>query len=282
MNFDFNLILLPLTLIFGLGYILDRLKFKQRKTQGAGKESSLWIRWSNEFFPIVAILFVVRAFIVEPFNIPSSSMVPTLYTGDFIAVTKYSYGIRLPILHTKILNTGEPKAGDVVVFRYPKNPKIYYIKRVIGQPNDTIRFQNGVLSVNGKTIDTKPTDFIAQNELTEQLYPAGSQINGMNLTADQASQLGKDEEEHAQYFQETQGEHTHLVRYLQSNEDIAWEVTVPAGQYFVMGDNRDRSEDSRYWGFVPEENLVGQATYVWMHKPAGLHLPTFRHNGKIN
>lgn len=299
MNFDFNWILLPLTILLGLGILLDKIKFKQRKTKGAGHESSL-IKWSYEFFPIIAILFVVRAFIIEPFNIPSSSMVPTLYTGDFIAVNKYSYGIRIPLLNQKIINTGEPQHGDVAVFRYPENPKIYYIKRIIGLPGDTVSYDNGVLSVNGKPIVTTQSDFTANPDMTAQLYPPGRMENGEVLTPEEAKKMGLEEEKYSHYLQETQGNHTHLVRYLGdlnsaqyatflqkvspevvSSQGTKWQVTVPQGEYFVMGDNRDRSADGRWWGFVPDENLAGKAVYVWMHKQAGFHLPTFSRNGKI-
>ena len=131
MDFDFNLILVPLTLGLGLIWLLDKLTLKQRKTRGRGQESLL-VRWAYDFFPVLAVVLIVRSFLIEPFNIPSSSMVPTLYTGDFIAVNKFAYGVRLPLNYTKVLNTGNPEHGDVMVFRYPENPSVHYIKRVIG------------------------------------------------------------------------------------------------------------------------------------------------------
>lgn len=237
--------------------------------------------WAYEFLPILAFLVVVRAFVLEPFNIPSSSMVPTLYTGDFIVVNKSAYGLRLPITHTKILNTGSPKHGDVAVFRYPENPKRYYIKRVIGLPNDTVRYENGVLSINGQKVSTVPANYTMDKKLTEHLYP--DVINGQKISKEQQVQLGTAEESQASYQRETLGEHSYMVRYLTAQQNgEAWEVKVPENSYFVMGDNRERSEDSRFWGFVPEANLAGKATYIWMHKEAGLKMPSFSRVGKID
>ena len=300
MDFDFNLILVPVTLGLGLIWLLDKLAFKQRKTRGRGKES-LPIRWAYDFFPVLAIVLIVRSFLIEPFNIPSSSMVPTLYTGDFIAVNKYAYGVRLPLTYKKILDTGEPEHGDVMVFRYPENPSIYYIKRLIGLPGDTVSYSQGQLSINDVPVATESVAFEANPELTAQLYNVGQIAPGQELNESEAIQLGQQEEDQAQYFQETQGEHEHLVRYLpdmnssqyapflqqQAPEVISsggtqWRITVPEGQYFVMGDNRDRSADGRFWGFVPDDNLAGKAVYIWMHKPPGLNIPTFSRNGSID
>lgn len=301
MDFDFNLILVPLTLGFGLLWLLDKFVFKQRKTQGRGKES-LPVRWAYDFFPVLAVVLIVRSFLIEPFNIPSSSMVPTLHTGDFIVVNKYAYGVRLPLTYNKVLDTGQPKHGDVMVFRYPENPSIYYIKRVIGLPGDSVSYNNGQLSINDAAVATRAVDFVADSELTSRLYLEQQQV-GPNtwLTKEQALKVSQEEESYAQYFEETQGEHKHLVRYLsdtnnskagdflqqQSPEVITsegkqWRITVPKGQYFVMGDNRDNSGDSRFWGFVSDDNLAGKAVYRWMHKPPGLHLPTFKYNGSID
>ena len=300
MDFDFNLVLVPLTLVLGLIWLLDKLVMKQRKTRGPGKESFL-VRWAHDFFPVLAVVLIVRSFLIEPFNIPSSSMVPTLYTGDFIVVNKFAYGVRLPLTYNKILDTGSPERGDVMVFRYPENPSIYYIKRLIGLPGDSVSYSNGQLSINDVPVKTESVDFEAKSELTSQLYNAGQIAPGQVLTDSEAAQMGQEEEQDAQYFQETQGEHEHLVRYLpnmnsaqyapflqqQAPEVITslgtqWRITVPDGQYFVMGDNRDRSADGRFWGFVPENNLAGKAVYIWMHKPPGLNLPTFERNGSID
>ena len=301
MDFDFNLILVPATLILGAIWLLDKLVLKQKQSKGLEK-STAPVRWAYDFFPILAIVLVVRSFLIEPFNIPSSSMVPTLYTGDFIAVNKYAYGIRLPLVNTKVLDLGAPQHGDVVVFRYPENPKIYYIKRVIGVGGDTVSFNNGQLTVNGKAIATTPANFTPDPKMTAQLYPPGKTETGEVVTAEQAAQLGNQEEQTAQYVQESpSSNHQHLVRYLgdknwfqyasflqqaspqlMASQGQQWQLTVPKGHYFVMGDNRDRSADGRFWGFVPDENLAGKAVYVWTHKASGLSLPTFNRNGAIH
>lgn len=299
MDFDFNLILVPLTLALGLVWLLDKLVWKQRRTRGRGKEATL-VRWAYDFFPVLAVVLIVRSFLIEPFNIPSSSMVPTLYTGDFIAVNKFAYGVRLPLTYNKVLDTGSPEHGDVMVFRYPENPSIYYIKRVIGLPGDTVSYDNGILAINGQALDTQPINFTADNTLTTQLVPAGPRPTGEVVSAEEAVAAGQEEEDHADYYQETQGEHQHLVRYLENfnsaqyapflqaespnvvtSAGTKWQIKVPKNQYFVMGDNRDRSADGRYWGFVPEDNLAGKAVYIWMHKAPGLKLPSFSRNGAI-
>jgi signal peptidase I len=300
MDFDFNLVLVPLTLVLGLIWLLDKLVLKQHKTRGRGQESLL-VRWAYDFFPVLAVVLIVRSFLIEPFNIPSSSMVPTLYTGDFIAVNKFAYGVRLPLTYNKVLDTGSPEHGDVVVFRYPENPSIYYIKRVIGLPGDTVSYDQGTLAINDVPVETKSVNFAADPELTSQLYGAGQVAPGQVITEQEAAQMGQQEEEQSQYFQETQGDNKHLVRYLTdmnssqyapflqqqapevvSSEGNEWRITVPDGEYFVMGDNRDRSADGRFWGFVPDDNLAGKAVYIWMHKPPGLNLPTFTRNGSID
>jgi signal peptidase I, bacterial type len=157
MDFDFNLILVPATVIFFLIWLLDKFVWKQRQTKGKGNENVV-IAWAYDFWPILAIVLVMRSFLYEPFNIPSDSMVPTLETGDFIVVNKYQYGVRLPIINKKIIDVGEPERGDVIVFRYPPQPTISYIKRVVGLPGDHIIYDHGQLSVNGQKVAKVPVN----------------------------------------------------------------------------------------------------------------------------
>ncbi len=284
MDFDFNLILVPATLIFFGLWLLDKLVLKQRASKGKGNENFI-ITWAYDFWPVLAVVLVLRSFLFEPFNIPSDSMVPTLETGDYILVNKFQYGVRLPIVNTKVIDVGEPQRGDVAVFKYPENPKISYIKRIIGLPGDHIEFDRGQLMINGQKVQQVPTEFSREKDILDTPKSI--------------------------YYTETMGTHQHLVRllegqntlvsafnYAQSKKDLpyvatanerfvksngqSWEVTVPQGHYFAMGDNRDQSADSRFWGFVPEQNLTGHATYIWMHKEPGLHLPSFGRNGSIN
>ena len=287
MDFDFNLILVPVTLILFFVWLLDKVKLKQRANKGRGNEHFI-ITWAYDFWPVLAVVLILRSFLYEPFNIPSDSMVPTLETGDFILVNKFDYGIRLPLVNQKVINVGEPERGDVIVFRYPLQPSISYIKRVVGLPGDQVAYHDGKLFINGQAVATTVTQF--------------------KRDKDQLSSF------EAQYTTETLGTHKHLVRHLDGrdplveqynyamsanqasaipfvanvnktfvqNDGKAWSVTVPQGHYFAMGDNRDESADSRFWGFVPEENLTGRAFYIWMHKEPGLHLPSFSRNGKID
>ncbi len=275
MDFDFNLILVPVTLILFVVWLLDKLLLKQRATRGRGNETAL-VAWAYDFWPVLAVVLLVRSFVIEPFNIPSDSMVPNLETGDFILVKKYQYGVRLPIVNTKIIPVSEPKRGDVIVFRYPPQPSISYIKRVVGLPGDHIVYDHGQLSINGQKVTKIATQFSREKDILDT--------------------------PEALYHKETLGNHTFTMRELQGvniaqqapfinmidggkyakQNGLYWEVTVPQGNYFAMGDNRDQSADSRFWGFVPEQNLAGQAFYIWMHKEPGLHLPSFNRIGKLD
>lgn len=275
MDFDFNLILVPATLFFIAVWLLDKFVFKQRATKGRGNENFI-ITWAYDFWPVLAVVMVLRSFLYEPFNIPSDSMVPTLETGDFILVNKFEYGVRLPIINSKIIDVGSPERGEVAVFRYPPQPSISYIKRIVGLPGDHIVYDHGQLSINGEKVTKTPIQFSREKD---------------NL--DTPTSI---------YHQETLGAHTFTMRELEgvnvahlapflnyvdngkysAENGLYWEVKVPEGHYFAMGDNRDQSADSRFWGFVPEENLTGRAFYIWMHKEPGFNLPSFSRNGKID
>lgn len=271
MEFDLNLVLVPVTLFFLLILLVDRLYLKKHKHWDK-QQLNLIISWSHDLLPVFAFILVLRTFVIEPFNIPSASMKPTLFTGDFILVNKVKYGIKLPILNKKIIPISEPKRGDVVVFRFPNNPKLFYIKRVIGLAGDEIENKHGVLSVNGVPLS------LQKNEAFRY------QQDAMNKELDYST-----------IFNETIDGKTHTIRDLNGisvdakasfiqlkNPNInvkdlvtTWKIKVPKGNYFVLGDNRDQSEDSRFWGFVPAENLIGNAFYVWMHKRQGMKLPNF-------
>ena len=257
MNFDFPTLLVAATFFTGLAWAADALvlaprrvrKARQLERQGMSSESRevaavlkepTWIEYCKSFFPVILAVLLLRSFLVEPFRIPSGSMMPTLLVGDFILVNKFDYGIRLPVLNTKIIDIGEPKRGDVVVFRYPKDPSVDYIKRVVGLPGDRIGYYNKILHINGKPI--------AQ-------VPAGVYVGkGSGVSMSGAGER-----------QEQLGDVQHKILVMPRTPGLEGEFVVPENQYFVMGDNRDNSNDSRYWGTVPEENLVGKAFRIWMN-----------------
>lgn len=237
---NLELILVVLTALSGLIIAIYALLRRGKEKVQRGKEPLL-VDYAKSFFPILLVVVVLRSFVAEPFRIPSGSMIPTLEIGDFILVKKYSYGIRLPVLHTKILDIGEPKRGDVVVFRYPPQPDVNFIKRLIGLPGDKIEWTSDKkLIINGKHVAYKN--------------------DGLYTTKDR---LGRDIK--VSKKKETLPENTthDLILFPGRTRPGKWEV--PEGHYFMMGDNRDNSSDSRFWGFVPERNLVGKASFVWMH-----------------
>ena len=200
----------------------------------------IFVEYSRSLFPVIFIVLVLRSFMVEPFRIPSGSMMPTLLVGDFILVNKYAYGIRLPVINTKIIDAGEPKRGDVTVFRFPKDPSIDYIKRVIGIPGDKIQYKSKQLFIIGEPIP----------QVSQSIYEgvgSGVSMSGAELKLEELDNV------------------KHQVLIDRSKPSINYEFIVPKDKYFVMGDNRDNSNDSRYWGMVPQENLVGKAFFIWMN-----------------
>jgi signal peptidase I len=214
-----------------------------------------WIEYSGSFFPVIALVFFLRSFLYEPFKIPSSSMVPTLLVGDLILVNKFTYGVRLPILNKKIIEINNPKRGDVMVFKYPKDMSLDYIKRVVGVPGDKLVYKNKRLTINGKPATYQPLpDFLDEEHLSysrqfsENLLGVEHRI----LNDDRAPDFVPNPDAFPKH---------ELCSY---NVD-GFSCTVPEGQYFMMGDNRDNSLDSRYWGFVPDKNIVGKAFFVWMN-----------------
>ncbi len=240
MDFDFSFFLLIATVVTGVIWGSYIWHLKSQGKPYVLEEEPVLVEYAHSFFPVVLIVLVLRSFIAEPFRIPSGSMMPTLLVGDFILVNKFVYGIRLPVINKKVVELSEPKRGDIVVFRYPKDPSVDYIKRVIGVPHDKIAYSNKRLTVNGQAI----------SETSLGVYQGVGQ--GEDMTGAE------------QFLENLTGiEHHILIR--NGAPTVEFSYTVPEGQYFMMGDNRDNSNDSRYWGFVPEENLVGKAFFIWMN-----------------
>lgn len=240
MNFNFELILFYATIITGVISIIDILLFAPKRKRQHVEKMPLIIDYSRAFFPVLIIVFLLRSFLYEPFRIPSSSLEPTLLTGDFILVNKYDYGVRLPVVHKKIAERGSPQRGDIIVFRWPPNPSYDFIKRVIGLPGDHISYINKELIINGKKI---PQTYMQKETAKDEL--------GMEWSAEVKEEdlLGI--------------KHKIYVNPGKTGRDYN-DIVVPEGMYFVMGDNRDDSADSRYWGFVPDKNIVGKAVMVWL------------------
>jgi signal peptidase I len=248
MNIDFALVLVVLTSLTGLVWLLDSLLFKQRRMDHAVQErvesarEPVIVEYSRSLFPVLLIVLLFRSFLFEPFKIPSGSMIPTLLVGDFIVVNKFSYGIRLPVLNKKIISLGEPQRGDVVVFRYPQDTSVNFIKRAVGLPGDTITYRDKQLFINGEKVE----------ETAAGRYKS-SEVKCSTPEAD------------ATQFDEQLGDTNHKILLHERNRGRNGQWVVPAGHYFMMGDNRDRSNDSREWGFVPEQNLLGRAVGIWLN-----------------
>ena len=243
---DFSLILVVGTFLTGLIWGFDTLVLKNKRVSAAAKgdgapgevREPIVVEYSRSFFPILLLVLVLRSFLFEPFRIPSGSMMPTLLEGDFIFVNKFAYGLRLPVINTKIVEIGEPGRGDVVVFKLPSDPSINYIKRVVGLPGDVVTYQQGSkqLSINGESVS---------------LEPLGSYEGDAGL----------------QLARESLGEHDHMLLHTRGRLSPGGTYVVPEGHFFMMGDNRDNSKDSRFEGvrFIPEYRLVGKAVRIWMN-----------------
>lgn len=234
MNINLALILTVLTLFTGVVIAVEKFLMRSNVGEGSGSRArETLVEYSRSFFPVLLFVLIIRSFVFEPFRIPSGSMMPTLLQGDFIFVQKYAYGLRLPVTETKIIETGEPKRGDVVVFRLPSDPSINYIKRIVGLPGDEIVYERHRLIINGETIE-----LLKDAEASDE-EPRFNEILG-------------------------EREHNILIRNpAYSVRDGVYRV--PKGHYFVMGDNRDNSKDSRFIGAIPETHLVGEAVRIWMH-----------------
>ncbi len=240
MDFDFSFFLVIASFVTGIVWGAYLIYLKSTGQQFDEEKEPLLVEYARSFFPIVFIVLILRSFLMEPFRIPSGSMMPTLLVGDFILVNKFSYGVRLPVVNDKIIELGEPERGDIVVFRYPKNPGVDYIKRVIGLPGDRISYYKKQVMVNGK-----PAKQVSMGRYTG--VGQGSNMTGAEHLSEDLMTV----------------EHDILVNRGAPSVEGVFEV--PKGHYFVMGDNRDNSNDSRYWGTVPEANLVGKAFFIWMN-----------------
>jgi signal peptidase I len=238
-----------------LATLEERRKLEGRKKKTEGPPEPWWVEYSKSFFPVILIVFLLRSFVVEPFRIPSGSMLPTLFVGDFILVNKFSYGIRLPVVNKKILDVGSPHRGDVLVFRYPKDPSVDFIKRLIGLPGDKISYMNKRLYVNGELVPTESHGEFVNREryqVTKEYLERLGDRPHLILLEDDAPPMPTFLEQ---------------FPYRDNCQYVAQGVTctVPPGHYFMMGDNRDNSQDSRVWGFVPDENVVGRAFFIWFN-----------------
>ncbi|MCE1160668.1 MAG: signal peptidase I [Burkholderiales bacterium] len=289
----FGMLLTVLFLVTGVAWLADKFYFAPQRKKNAeaifdkakasgqgGYDAAVraalarpaWLEYTAGLFGVIALVFVLRSFIVEPFRIPSGSMLPNLYVGDFILVNKYTYGLRMPITNDVIVPMNQPKKGDVVVFQFPPDPSQSYIKRVVGVPGDVVRYENKVLTVNGQTYQQMPKSGI----IPDAEYPTYPNTNKPVLGVIMTKAAEEGAVTHDILTIEKQptinpnglseypfSKNTSACTYFPNNTGM--ECKVPAGQYLMMGDNRDNSTDGRYWGFVPEQNIVGKAYFVWMN-----------------
>ena len=262
MSFNFPALLVLATFVTGAIWLLDALLLAPRRRRlaaaGGGADATIGIpqparepvvvEYARSFFPVILAVLLLRSFLVEPFRIPSGSMMPTLLVGDFILVNKFAYGLRLPVLDTKFFDVGDPQRGDVVVFRFPRDTSTDYIKRLVGIPGDRIEYRDKTLFVNGQPMPQVPDGrYVGVGSGAGQ---TGYLVAGEDIT-------GRD---HAILVNPMAPDLPPGCRVLANGP-----ITVPPGHYFAMGDNRDNSNDSRCWGLVPEQNLVGKAFAIWMH-----------------
>jgi signal peptidase I len=252
---DFAAVLLLAGVVTGIIWLVDARALAPRRGEGAAEP--IVVDMARAFFPVIVVVFLIRSFWVEPFKIPSGSMKPTLLVGDFILVNKYTYGIRLPVLNRKVMEVGEVGRGDVVVFRYPVDPSVDYIKRVVGLPGDKVTYAGKALAINGQQVPVQASGFYTDAELNYLRLPTFSE----KLGAKTHTMMVVPPEPVLNLSQVRQFPHRENCEY----NDDGFTCTVPPGHYFMMGDNRDQSADSRYWGFVPDDHIKGRAFLVWMN-----------------
>jgi len=254
----FEKILFGLTLLSGIILFVNRFVFKNKFNKNSSEAEPIHIDYARSFFPVLLIVFLLRGFVVEPFRIPSSSMLPTLEIGDFVLVNKYKYGLRLPITYKKIFDISDPERGDIMVFRYPKGPKVNYIKRLVGVPGDRIIYNPYLkqITLNGEIVESNADGFYSFTDASGKEYTNNRYITSIGKAKFNIL-INKNNPDRIQM-------NTRLNKFC-SEISYGLQCTVPEKSYFVMGDNRDHSADSRSWGFVPEENIVGKAIFVWFH-----------------
>ena len=257
---NFALILFLLTVVSGVLWAVDRFHFRKRRAADAPEPA--WVEYAASFFPVLVVVFVLRSFVAEPFKIPSSSMRPTLEVGDFILVNKFIYGLRIPIAETKVIPVSDPKRGDVVVFRYPVNPTQDFIKRVVGVGGDVVKYEDKKLTVNGQPVSrTRDGTYGYLENLRYEMLERDKET-ARNDGGEATYTVGVNPQAAAVYPSN--------VRPFPGRENCEYNergftCKVPSGQYFMMGDNRDNSDDSRYWGFVPDDHIRGKAFFIWFN-----------------
>lgn len=257
----FPLFMLLILVLTGVIWLVDYLFFQKKRSAGAEEPTA--VEYAKSFFPVILIVFIIRSFMAEPFKIPSGSMMPTLLAGDYILVNKYIYGLRLPVLNTVFLDISQPKHGDVAVFHFPPNPKIDYIKRIIGLPGDRIQYINKRLTVNGQDLTVTHMDDYTYKRKERRLVGGEVIIEEVEVTAEQYIEKIATVEHELLIHPDSPKQYSfNAIGQKFLNGEV---VTVPEDHYFAMGDNRDNSSDGRVWGFVPNQNLVGKAFFIWFN-----------------
>jgi signal peptidase I len=252
---NFALLMLLLLVLTGGIWLLEAALLRKRR--GANRKEPWWVEYAKSFFPVILIVFLLRSFLVEPFKIPSGSMIPTLLVGDFILVNKYTYGIRLPVINLKVLDVNQPKRGEVMVFRYPEDPSLDYIKRIVGLPGDDVEYRNKRLFINGQPVPIRSDGLYSYVEGSLSLVTTDRYLE--DLAGHDHSVIVNPQIPPLQLGGVRQFPYRDRCDY----NDDGFRCKVPEGHFFMMGDNRDSSSDSRYWGFVPERNIVGKAFLIW-------------------